>query len=103
MEDPFKINGADGTNRICNMQEAEPNPNQHLGSGLLNEFNYLPWSRAVTIAMSMAILDLLILLHRLMKLGNAKINLSCPSYLTLWKIRLLKYSATQNTLWHYGK
>jgi len=51
MEDPFKIDGVDGTNRICNMQEAEPNPNQRLGSVLLNEFNYLPWSRAVTIAL----------------------------------------------------
>ena len=35
-----------------NMMEGEPNPNQRLGSViLLNEFNYLPWSRAVTIAL----------------------------------------------------
>jgi len=51
MEDPFKIDGADGNFRICNMQEGEPNPNQRLGSVLLNEFNYLPWSRVVTIAL----------------------------------------------------
>ena len=31
--------------------EAEVNPNQRLCSVLLNEFNYLPWSRAVTLAL----------------------------------------------------
>ncbi|KAM1263469.1 hypothetical protein ACFX15_027939 [Malus domestica] len=30
--------------------EADGNPNQHLCSILLTEFNYLPWSRAVTLA-----------------------------------------------------
>jgi len=33
------------------MLEGEPNPNHCLGSILLNEFNYLPWSRAMTIAL----------------------------------------------------
>jgi len=31
--------------------EGEPNPNQCLGLVLLIEFNYLPWSRAMTIAL----------------------------------------------------
>jgi len=31
------------------MLEGEPNPNQCLSLVLLNEFNYLSWSRAVTI------------------------------------------------------
>ena len=51
MKDPFKINSADGTDRSYNMLEGEPNPNQHLGSVLLNEFNYLSWLRAMTIAL----------------------------------------------------
>ena len=51
MKDPFKMDNAEGTNRSCNMSEGEPNPNQRLGSVLLNEFNYLPWSRAVSIAL----------------------------------------------------
>jgi hypothetical protein len=50
MKDPFKMDNVDGTNRSCNMSEREPNPNQRLGSVLLNEFNYLHWSRVVTIA-----------------------------------------------------
>jgi hypothetical protein len=41
MEDPFKMDNAEGINRSCNMSEGEPNPNQRLGSVLLNEFNYL--------------------------------------------------------------
>jgi len=49
MEDPFKIDSVDDTNKSCNMLEGEPNPKQCLGSILLNEFNYLSWSRAVTI------------------------------------------------------
>ena len=51
MEDPFKMDNADGTNRSCNMSEGEPNPNQRLGSVFLNEFNYLPWSRPMSIAL----------------------------------------------------
>ncbi|PRQ29372.1 putative gag-polypeptide of LTR copia-type [Rosa chinensis] len=31
--------------------EVEGNPNQRLCSVVLNEFNYLPWSRAVTLAL----------------------------------------------------
>ncbi|KAI4352450.1 hypothetical protein L6164_006700 [Bauhinia variegata] len=31
--------------------EFESNPNQRLSSVLLNEFNYLPWSRAITLAL----------------------------------------------------
>jgi hypothetical protein len=41
MEDPFKMDNAEGINRSYNMSEGEPNPNQRLGSVLLNEFNYL--------------------------------------------------------------
>jgi len=51
MEDPFKMDNAEGTNRSYNTSEGEPNPNQRLGSVLLNEFNFLPWSRAVSIAL----------------------------------------------------
>jgi hypothetical protein len=29
----------------------DTNPNQQLSSVLLNEFNYLPWSRAITLAL----------------------------------------------------
>jgi hypothetical protein len=42
MEDPFKMDNVDGTNRSCNVSQEEPNLNQHLGLVLLNEFNYLP-------------------------------------------------------------
>ena len=31
--------------------EIDVNPNQRLSSVLLNEFNYLPWSRAVSLAL----------------------------------------------------
>ncbi|XP_068344003.1 uncharacterized protein [Pyrus communis] len=31
--------------------EAEVNPNQRLCSVLLNEFNYLPWSRSISLAL----------------------------------------------------
>ena len=34
-----------------NMSEVDVNPNQRLSSVLLNEFNYLPWSRAVSLAL----------------------------------------------------
>ncbi|KAB2632525.1 hypothetical protein D8674_028772 [Pyrus ussuriensis x Pyrus communis] len=34
-----------------NMSEVDVNPNQKLSSVLLNEFNYLPWSRAVSLAL----------------------------------------------------
>ena len=51
MEDSLKGDGADSTNRLPSTMEGEPNPNQRLSSVLLNEFNYLPWSRAVTIAL----------------------------------------------------
>ncbi|KAM1227293.1 hypothetical protein ACFX2J_006523 [Malus domestica] len=34
-----------------NMHEVDVNPNQRLSSVLLNEFNYLPWSRAVSLAL----------------------------------------------------
>ena len=34
-----------------NMPEMDVNPNQRLSSILLNEFNYLPWSRAVSLAL----------------------------------------------------
>lgn len=47
----FKGVSADNTNRLSSTMEGEPNPNQRLGSVLLNEFNYFPWSRAVTIAL----------------------------------------------------
>lgn len=50
MKDPFKMNSVEGTNISCNMQEGKSNCNQRLGSILLNEFNYFPWSRAMTIA-----------------------------------------------------
>lgn len=49
---PSKRVGADDNNRIYNSSEGEQNnPNQRLSSFLLNELNYLPWSRAVTIAL----------------------------------------------------
>jgi hypothetical protein len=52
MEDSSKYVGADDINRFSNTSEGEQsNPNQRLGSVLLNELNYLPWSRAVTIAL----------------------------------------------------
>ncbi|KAM2668187.1 hypothetical protein EV2_019802 [Malus domestica] len=34
-----------------NVSEMDVNPNQRLSSVLLNEFNYLPWSRAVSLAL----------------------------------------------------
>ncbi|KAM2986701.1 hypothetical protein FF2_006948 [Malus domestica] len=34
-----------------NFSKVDINPNQKLRSILLNEFNYLPWSRAVTLAL----------------------------------------------------
>jgi hypothetical protein len=37
------------------MLEGEPNPNHCLGSISLNKFNYLPWSRAMTIALGVRI------------------------------------------------
>jgi hypothetical protein len=52
MEDSSKYVGADDINIFSNTSEGEQsNPNQHLGSVLLNELNYLSWSRAVTIAL----------------------------------------------------
>ena len=36
---------------FMNMHEVDVNPNQRLSSVLLNEFNYLPWSRAVSLAL----------------------------------------------------
>ena len=51
MEDLPKIDGANSTHKLPSVMEGEPNPNQQLGSVLLNEYNYLPWSRAVTIAL----------------------------------------------------
>jgi hypothetical protein len=52
MEDSSKYVGADDINRFSNTSKGEQsNPNQCLGSVLLNELNYLPWSRAVTIAL----------------------------------------------------
>jgi hypothetical protein len=68
--------------------EGEPNPNQRLGSLLLNEFNYLSWSRAVTIALGGRSklgnvndhIIPLILLHNPMKLGSARINLATQLY-----------------------
>ncbi|KAB2606442.1 hypothetical protein D8674_006159 [Pyrus ussuriensis x Pyrus communis] len=33
------------------VSEVDVNPNQRLSSVLLNEFNYLPWSRAVSLAL----------------------------------------------------
>ena len=38
---PFKSDGVDSTKRSSSILEEEPNPNQNLGSILLNEFNYL--------------------------------------------------------------
>ncbi|KAM2304257.1 hypothetical protein ACFXTH_023981 [Malus domestica] len=34
-----------------NVHEVDVNPNQRLSSVVLNEFNYLPWSRAVSLAL----------------------------------------------------
>ncbi|CAB4285979.1 unnamed protein product [Prunus armeniaca] len=34
-----------------NLSEVDVNPNQRLSSVFLNEFNYLPWSRAVSLAL----------------------------------------------------
>jgi hypothetical protein len=51
MEDSSKYIGVDDINRSFNISEGKQNnPNQYLGSVLLNELNYLPWSRVVTIA-----------------------------------------------------
>ncbi|XP_073261647.1 uncharacterized protein [Populus alba] len=86
MEDQFKIDDADDNFRICNMQEGEPNFNQRLGSILLNEFNYLSWSRAVTIA-----------LGGRSKIGYINGHITPPDSSSQ---ALLKYSATQNPLWH---
>jgi len=101
MKDSFKSKGANNTDRSSNILEGESNPNQHLGLVLLNEFNYLPWSRVVTIALGGRLkLDNVndhiippILLHNPMKLGCARINLPFPSYLTPCRIILLKYLA----------
>ena len=35
----------------ANFSEVDVNPNKKLSSVLLNEFNYLPWSRAVSLAL----------------------------------------------------
>jgi hypothetical protein len=51
MEDSFKSDGVTSTNISSSILEDEPNPNQNLGSILLNEFNYLLWLRAMTIAL----------------------------------------------------
>lgn len=51
MKDSSKYIGADNSNKSSNTSEGEQNTNQRLGSVLLNELNYLPWSRAVTIAL----------------------------------------------------
>ncbi|XP_062001270.1 uncharacterized protein LOC133718447 [Rosa rugosa] len=36
---------------VAKIESPEGNPNQRLCSVLLNEFNYLPWSRAITLAL----------------------------------------------------
>jgi hypothetical protein len=101
MKDSFKSKGANNTDRSSNILEGESNPNQCLGSVLLNEFNYLSWSSVVTIALGgRSKLDNVndhiippILLHNPMKLSSARINLPFPGYSTPCRIILLKYSA----------
>ena len=52
MEDHFKdaINIGSKVSALANCSD-DNNTSQRLSSVLLNEFNYLPWSRAVTIAL----------------------------------------------------
>ena len=65
-----------------NMSEVDVNPNQRLSSVLLNEFNYLPWSRAVSLALGgrsklgfiMEASKFLMLPHQHMKTGFARIS-----------------------------
>jgi len=59
------------------------------------------------LAMSMAILDLLILLHKLMKLGNARISLLCMSWLLNSMenhiTKIFNYSESSFELWEAVK
>ncbi|KAI5318218.1 hypothetical protein L3X38_037926 [Prunus dulcis] len=50
-DNPFGSEAESFTAPPSSFPEAEVNPNQRLCSVLLNEFNYLPWSRAVTLAL----------------------------------------------------
>ena len=75
------------------------NPNQRLCSVLLNEFNYLPWSRAVSLALggrsklglSMETLSPQNPLHQLTMHGKLLISWSCPGYLTPWSQNCLSF------------
>ncbi|KAM0978925.1 hypothetical protein TB1_014073 [Malus domestica] len=51
-ENPLSPNTASSSvSPTSNFTEVEVNPNQILSLVLLNEFNYLPWSRAVSLAL----------------------------------------------------
>ncbi|KAM1273738.1 hypothetical protein ACFX2H_023597 [Malus domestica] len=51
-DNPFDYeNTSSSTSTPTNMIHGEINPNQRLCSVLLNEFNYLPWSLAVSLAL----------------------------------------------------
>ncbi|KAM2667021.1 hypothetical protein EV2_018767 [Malus domestica] len=63
------------------------NPNQRLSSVLLNEFNYLPWERAVTLALGgRSKLGYVNGAHQITMLGCAKTSWSC-CYSTLWIVK----------------
>ncbi|KAM1360407.1 hypothetical protein ACFX2F_047268 [Malus domestica] len=42
---------AESSMAIAVGSDVEVNPNQHLSFVLLNEFNYLPWARAISLAL----------------------------------------------------
>ena len=50
-EDSVNIEGDNSHTSPSNFLDIEVNTNQRLCSALLNEYNYLPWSRAVSLAL----------------------------------------------------
>ena len=91
-------------------QGGEINPNQRLCSVLLNEFNYLLWSRAVSLALGgRSKLGFIngsseppeSTLHKPMMHGTPLISWSCPGCLTLWSQNCLSSSATQRLPFSY--
>lgn len=83
----------------CNLTDNEINIFQKLSSVLLNEFNYLPQSRAVTILLvvdlnlvsSMAKKKPLMVIHRSWTHGYQRIRWLCPGFYTLWNRILWRF------------
>lgn len=50
-EDSINLEGESSSATPPIFPDVDVNPNQRLSSVLLNEFNYLPWERAVTLAL----------------------------------------------------